>query len=65
MYKYENYSKQKFKISKWWLFKVKLFGKKTYEKDCDAFSCVETFGVKYKGILMIYKVKRTPTMRFK
>ena len=56
---FENYKPTTFKLNKWKLFIAKLFGEKTYGKDCNYFNCVETFGVRYKGVLIIYKQKAT------
>jgi hypothetical protein len=56
---FKDYKPTKFKLNKWTLFKAKLFGEKTYGKDCNDFNCVETFGVVYKGVMIVYKTKTT------
>ena len=48
---------QKSKISKWWLFKAKIFGKKTIGIGETQYFINKVYAITYKGIHYIYKVK--------
>ena len=46
------------KVSKWWLFKAWLFGKRTQGTDCEFGQCLTLYAILYKGIVYVYKEKK-------